>query len=324
MTPAWVRVRPFEVPLNCTLNMPRKTPKSLSSPPSDDQSENLQTITVEVVELEELSEEEVRDRIHLERKVERAFYEGGKALQELRDRRLYRSTHKTFQEYCYERFGFERRHPYRLIDAASVVDNLQMCPDRTQIETEVGSEEMCPDRTQILPTNEYQIRPLTKLEPQEQREAWQMAVQAAGDRLPSNRIVKDIVQRVMERTKVPNSYRVGEVCQFVVKDNPDLRGKGGCWCIVRQVNEFSCTVVGWEGEYTVRMDHLKSLEYSDDDCERMKEVCDRITKLRNTGNLEAAATALLLHLGELKRAYLTQLEEKLLRLLEQEYGIAVN
>ena len=79
--------------------------------------------------------------------------------------------------------------------------------------------------------------------------------------------------------------------------------------------------MSWDGEYTVRLDNLKSLEYSDTDCERMKEICDRITKLRNTSNLEVAATALLLHLGELKRAYLTQMSEKLLRLLEQEYGV---
>ncbi|WP_026736266.1 hypothetical protein [Fischerella sp. PCC 9605] len=48
-----------------------------------------QNVSVEVVELEELTEEEQRDRSHLERKVERAFYEAGKALMELRDRRLY-------------------------------------------------------------------------------------------------------------------------------------------------------------------------------------------------------------------------------------------
>lgn len=48
---------------------------------------------------------------------------------------------------------------------------------------------------------------------------------------------------------------------------------------------------------------------------------DRITKLRNCGNLEAAAYAHLKHLGELKRPYLTQLSEKLLRLLEQEYEV---
>ena len=41
---------------------------------------------------EELTPEEESDRLHLERKVERAFYEAGRALQELRDRKLYRST----------------------------------------------------------------------------------------------------------------------------------------------------------------------------------------------------------------------------------------
>ncbi|MBO3458498.1 hypothetical protein G7B40_024930 [Aetokthonos hydrillicola Thurmond2011] len=294
-----------------------KTAKPL--PPSDTQVD----ISVEVIEPEELTEEESRLRLHLERKVERAFYEAGKALLELRDKRLFRSSHRTFEEYCKDRFGFERRHPYRLIDAAAVVDNLtQMCPDRTQIETEVESDEMCPIRTQILPTNEYQIRPLTKLEPSKQRSAWQMAVQAANNRLPSHRIVKDIVQSVMERTRVPNPYRSGEVCQILPKDNPELRGKGGCWCIVRQVNDFSCTVMSWDREYTVRMDHLKSLEYSDADCERMQSVCDRITRLRSCSGLEAAAYANLKHLGELKRPYLTPLEEKLLGLLEQEYRIA--
>jgi len=72
-------------------------------------------VTVAVVELEELTEEEERLRLHLEHKVERAFYEAGKALGELRNQRLYRSTHHTFENYCRDRFGFERRHPYRLI-----------------------------------------------------------------------------------------------------------------------------------------------------------------------------------------------------------------
>lgn len=309
----------------------RKIPKSLSgesftsSPPPDDQPEHEKTVPVEVVEFEELTEEEVRDRLHLERRVERAFYEAGKALMELRNRRLYRSTHKTFEDYCRDRFGFERRHPYRLIDAASVVDNLiQMCPIGTQTETELTQEQMCPIGFQILPANERQVRPLTKLEPDEQRSCWQLSVFEAGNKVPSERIVKDIVQRVMERTKVPNPYRVGEVCQFVVKDNPDLRGKSGCWCIVSQVNNFSCTVTAWDGDYTVRINHLKSLEYSDDNCERMKDLGLRITRLLNTGKLEDAAVSVLKHLGEVKRPHLTLLEEKLLELVEQESGIVTN
>ena len=61
---------------------------------------------VEVIELAQLSVEEEGDRLQLERRVERAFYEAGMALKELRDRRLYRSTHKTFEEYCRARFGY--------------------------------------------------------------------------------------------------------------------------------------------------------------------------------------------------------------------------
>ena len=66
------------------------------------QEENpaLATINVTAVEVSELTEREQSDRLLLERKVERAFFEAGKALAELRDRRLYRSTHRTFEEYC--------------------------------------------------------------------------------------------------------------------------------------------------------------------------------------------------------------------------------
>ena len=44
------------------------------------------TITVTAVEVTELTQEEQSDRLHLERRVERAFFEAGKALTELRVR----------------------------------------------------------------------------------------------------------------------------------------------------------------------------------------------------------------------------------------------
>uniref|UniRef100_A0A0C1R7F4 Uncharacterized protein n=1 Tax=Tolypothrix bouteillei VB521301 TaxID=1479485 RepID=A0A0C1R7F4_9CYAN len=270
------------------------------------------TFAVEVVELGELKEEELRLRLHLERKVERSFYEAGKALMELRDKRLYRSTHKTFEEYCRDRFSHSRQKSNYLIAAADVFENL------TTIRCQNSSSE---DDLQILPSSEYQIRPLTKLEPEQQLQAWQISVEEAGGVAPAARIVKDVVQRIMERTKVPNPYRVGEVCQILPKDYPDLRGKGKCWCIVSQVNDLSCTVTAWDGDYIVKMDCLKSLDYSDADCEQMKEVCLRITKLRNLNNVEDATYAVLKHLGEIKRPYLTSVEEKLLSLLESEYGV---
>ncbi|MGH2413708.1 MAG: hypothetical protein ACRDEA_08460 [Microcystaceae cyanobacterium] len=68
---------------------------------------------------------------------------------------MYRSTHKSFEEYCQERFDFTRRRPYQLIEAADVVDNLL---------------EKCVQFVHILPTKEGQVRPLTQLDPNQQRE----------------------------------------------------------------------------------------------------------------------------------------------------------
>ncbi|MCC5669205.1 hypothetical protein LC653_36530 [Nostoc sp. CHAB 5784] len=48
---------------------------------------------------------------------------------------------------------------------------------------------------------------------------------------------------------------------------------------------------------------------------------DRIHRLWENENLEEAAHAVLKHLGELKRLYLTAVEEKLLVFIEKEYGI---
>lgn len=92
-------------------------------PPKSDLEAN-QTTPVEVVSSSELTTEEWSDRIFLERQVERAFYIAAKALKELRDRRLYRSTGATFEDYCCSRFGFTRRHVNYLIAGSLVVDNL--------------------------------------------------------------------------------------------------------------------------------------------------------------------------------------------------------
>jgi hypothetical protein len=250
------------------------------------------TITVTAVEVPELTEQEISDRLNLERKVERAFFEAGKALMELRDRRLYRSTHKTFEEYCRSRFGYTRMAATYKIAAATVMENLSTIGlQNAEITTDglqspkmstIGLQNvgMSTIGLQILPTNERQVRPLVALEPEVQRTAWQQAVQVAGGKVPTGRIVKDVVQRIMERTKVPNTYQLGEVCQILAKDNPELRGKGGCWAIVSAVNDFSCTVRMWDGEYTIGLQHLKSFNYLPAECEQMQVICDGVTAHR--------------------------------------------
>lgn len=100
----------------------------------------------------------------------KTFTDVGSALLEIRDSKLYRKEWGTFEEYCRGKWGWERRHAYRLMDAAQAVENVS-------------------NWTQILPTNEAQARPLTQLEPDEQREAWQMVI----DRAPATGITASLV-----------------------------------------------------------------------------------------------------------------------------------
>ena len=68
----------------------------------------------------------------LERVIERGqqtFIEVGRALLEIRDRRLYRETHATFEAYCRERWGWGRSNAYELMDAARVAGVLSGTPD---------------------------------------------------------------------------------------------------------------------------------------------------------------------------------------------------
>lgn len=103
----------------------------------------------------------------------------------------------------------------------------------------------------------------------------------------------------------------------VLKDNPELRGKGGCWAIVSALNDFSCTVKRWDGEYTVALQHLKSYNYLSAECEQMQVICDRINRVYS-GALEESVQKFLEMLGKSNRVYLTALEEKVLSLLESE------
>ena len=76
----------------------------------------------------ELSAEE-REKLHncegiIERGLTR-FVEVGRAILTIRDQRLYRETHSTFEEYCRERLRISPRRAYQLGAAAEVVANLQ-------------------------------------------------------------------------------------------------------------------------------------------------------------------------------------------------------
>lgn len=90
------------------------------------------------------------------------FVEVGNALAAIRDGRLYRGTHSTFDAYCQERWSIKLNYANKLISAAEVVENLGTI-------------------VPILPATETQARPLTRLAPEQQREVWPEVVETAPD-----------------------------------------------------------------------------------------------------------------------------------------------
>ena len=263
---------------------------------------------VEVIPAEALTEREQRELKQLEEEIEQSFVRAGRAFRIIRDSKLYRQ-YGTFEQYCRERFGFsDRRHPYRLIAAIEVIENL-FPKNVTNLVTPV------------MPSSESQVRPLTKLEPKLQKDAWAKAVDETGGRVPPARVVKDVVEQIKEevrkRANLPCPFQVGEVCQVLVKGNPELRGLAGAWCIVEEVREFIILIQTWKGEFVVKEENLKSFEFNPEEQQAFQEISDRLTALYSKCSSEGGALHSLEWFARVNRPSLTNFEEKMLQFLEE-------
>jgi hypothetical protein len=129
-----------------------------------------------LVRVDRLAPAERRRLADLEQVVERGFrtfVSVGLALSEIRDQRLYRETHKSFEDYCRERWGFNDRRASQLIVAS-------------EVSTIVGTSP---------PENEAQARELAPLraDPETLREAWDEVVERNPG--PTAADVRQVVQR---------------------------------------------------------------------------------------------------------------------------------
>ena len=128
---------------------------------------------------------------HLESIIEaglQTFYDVGGALMEIREGRLYRQTHRSFEAYTKERWGMGKSRAHQLIEAASTVAAISGPVVEGEPSTMVDT----------LPTNERQVRALSGLDDQAKREVWAEAVHAAPDSKPTAKLVQE-VRRQRER-----------------------------------------------------------------------------------------------------------------------------
>ena len=103
-----------------------------------------------------------------------SFVEVGNALLAIRDGKLYREIHKTFDDYCRDRWNMSRVHAHRLIESAEISENL----------LPIGN---------IVPTTESQLRPMSQLAAEQQQAAWAEAVKRTNGK-PTAAAVTQAVQ----------------------------------------------------------------------------------------------------------------------------------
>ncbi|MBV8279018.1 MAG: hypothetical protein JO170_27670 [Verrucomicrobia bacterium] len=128
--------------------------------------------------LEQLLPSENTRLEHLEHIIEnfrKSYYKAGAALAEIRNKRLYRATHASFEAYVAERWELSRPRAYDLIDASRVANNLSAVAD-------------------ITTANEFQLRALRDLTAEDQIEVYTKAVERAGE----GRVTRDLLEETKE------------------------------------------------------------------------------------------------------------------------------
>ena len=179
------------------------------------------------------------------RKGLKTFVEVGAALMEIRDRALYRATHKTWEEYCRGTWGFTARYATYQIESSAVVKELKasqaLLPERAGQSPLPNGQHGKPEP--VVPETESQARPLTRLPVDERPKAWESAVRVAdlrGYDKPTAKMVEQVVkERLAKRDAAPGPSTQlkpskhalpGEIklAEFSVNDALiDLRGATG-------------------------------------------------------------------------------------------------
>jgi hypothetical protein len=147
------------------------------------------------------------------------FLNVGLALSAIRDGRLYRESHDTFEGWCLAEYGWSSHRARQLIRGAEVVRNLQAAGSGNNWSAFV------------MPASEGQARPLLRLPPEEQRSAWEEAVQSApGGRVTAAHVEGVVLARrvklgLQEPAPGPAKARAAEGPIVDVQQVPDKQQK---------------------------------------------------------------------------------------------------
>ena len=144
-----------------------------------------------MAELEIINIKEEMDRLEeIIRKNISGFYEVGRALLEIRDKKLYRDVYNfnTLEEYCKNKWEFSPRNAYYLINAYEVVENVKSSSQ--------------------IPTRINHTYSLSRLTPEQQRIVWDETVNTAPEGKITASLVSKITKRMFPMPKKENKIDV--------------------------------------------------------------------------------------------------------------------
>lgn len=149
-----------------------------------------------------------------------SFWDVVKAFGAIHDKLLYRE-YGTFADYCVQRWDFNRDYGQRLVRANGIYQSLEAKFKDTEIP---------------LPTNESQVRPLSKVEQNDWEEAWEAAAKQADGKPITQAIVVEAAQPFLKPTpkkkagrkpKKPAVVKVAELRPLLDELETALKGASG-------------------------------------------------------------------------------------------------
>lgn len=204
-------------------------------------------LTTELLLNGELSDNEIAERAELEKGVDDAILSiratcrmGDRLLKILHDKKLYRNTHKTWDAYCKERFGFTKGQANRRISFANLIENLEeVAINQSLTDGSSKQGDLVPVGI-ILPDREGQARPLLKLEtPEQQHQAWKRAQEATGAEQPPATAVAKAVKEIEQ----------GEAIEAEPAPEPEPKPEDKLAAINEKLDFYKTEYLKYQGKY---------------------------------------------------------------------------
>jgi len=202
-----------------------------------------------------LTAPERSDFRRLEKVVEdgmQTFLEVGQALKEIRDAKLYREKWTTFEGYVEDRWEFQKRHAYRLIEAfetKQVVD--EKCPIGHKINNEAQLRELAkvPESAiqtvldKVVEQSQETGKPITAAAIKEAAEE----IASGGDVPETDFGKKEAKQDIGERVQIERSRakKTVEALMRTVDDLQGLRKSGSHKPIIEKCRELIQLIQEW-------------------------------------------------------------------------------